>query len=335
MAKNNGSQPPKGGSTDWMDAFTTPTRGQYMRWKRGQEGQYTPTINTLNRQLGETGVNKDYNVRAADAILASLPTRESISGGYKTARESLANYIKGIDTTTAGKAVGDIVGAIGGAIGVGSGVVSDIAGEASSLSGVGDMGNISKDLVYGSTLATLMGQENQALTAASAQEQEATARAGEARSSAARERRGIELQLAGAKGQRRASSLNPLDVANAFMSFQQNQRALSGYGSGSGGSGAGTTPVVDGQTVTPADLAAMAVSGKGAHEGLRGGNRGSYTQTSSTMIGYPTGSGTIGEWHPGMGISLNDWKAITQGSKEKPQTPYNGKNVPRGGYPGR
>ena len=239
MAKKDKKKPPKAGDTSWMDAFMTPSRQQFMQFTRGQQRQFTPVIKTLRAQLASMrNAGQDPTVKAYESMLAGLPSTESVRGAYGTGLQNVAQYLQGIDMARGGKGVSEALGAIGGALGVEG--AADIAQAAGTVSGVGEAGGdvMSKALMQAAA-GQFAGLETERLGQLGEQRQALTLGAGEARKAAKQQRQELARMLAEARGQRIAAAPNPLDVANAFMQYQQNRRALAGYGRG--GSGTSTT----------------------------------------------------------------------------------------------
>lgn len=233
---------------DWMSQYMNPQQGDFMRWMRGQTGQFKPLMGVLKDQIGAMSPDKDFTVQAYQKLLGAQPSREKVSGAYQTAAANLANYIQGVDTTRGGQGVSDIIGSIGAGLGVSPGVAGDVAQAAGTLSGVGSAGGdvMSKAILSGG-LGQLAGLETQALSDQAARQQELGLGLGQAQSSAKQMQRQLALQLAETKGKSIGARMNPLDIASAFMTFSKNKKALDEYLKGSsGGSGGGTT-----KTVTP------------------------------------------------------------------------------------
>lgn len=247
--KKDDKKPPKAGDTSWMDAFMAPTQRQYQQFLRSQQRQFRPMIQTLRGQLaGLQDAGKDPTVRAYEALLGSLPSTEAVTGAYGTGVQNVAQYLQGIDMARGGRGVSEALSAIGGALGVeGAG---DIAQAAGTVSGIGEAGG---DVMSKALMQAAAGQfkalETERLGQLGEQRQALTLGAGEARKAVREQRRELARMLAEARGQRIGAAPNPLDVANAFMQYQQNRKTLAGLGRGGTGAttaaaaGAGGTPV--------------------------------------------------------------------------------------------
>lgn len=272
---------------NWMSQFMNPSGKDFAKWLNSQSSQFNPAIKELERQFGLGGVGKDYMVGTYNKLLAAQPSRESISGAFQTAQANLANYMKNLDTTKGAQGVSDIIGSVGAGIGVSPGVSGDLAEAAGTLSGVGAQGGdvMSKAIMSGMT-GQLAGQESQALSDAAKQNMELMLGLGQAKESARDKRSAVGLQLSELLGKQKAGVLNPLDVANAFMTFSKNKAALAKYlkgGSGKSGKSSTTTPTTSsiggnswfnqalgsaGSDLTPAQ--AKALYQKGAYQSTMG-----------------------------------------------------------------
>lgn len=271
MAKKKGDKkPPKAGDTSWMDAFMAPTQRQYQQFLRGQQRQFRPMIQTLRGQLaGLQDAGKDPTVRAYESLLGALPSSEAVTGAYGTGVQNVAQYLQGIDMARGGRGVSEALGAIGGALGVeGAG---DIAQAAGTVSGIGEAGG---DVMSKALMQAAAGQfkalETERLGQLGEQRQALTLGAGEARKAVREQRRELARMLAEARGQRIGAAPNPLDVANAFMQYQQNRKTLAGLGRGGAGGATTTTPGGDGAVVDitqPTEIERFLVTG-GANEYL-------------------------------------------------------------------
>ena len=238
MAKKGDKKPPKAGDTSWMDAFMAPSRCQFQSYLLGQQGQFTPMIRTLRQQLAALRKSGDPTARAYQRMLEGLPTEEAVSGAYRGGLQNLQGFMQGLDMSRAGRGVSEALGAVGGALGVEG--AQDIAQAAGTVSGVGEAGGdvMSKALMQAAA-GQFAGLETERLGQLAGQRQELTLGMGEARKAARAERQELARMLAEARGQRRAAAPNPFDVANMLMQFQQNRRAMGGYGGGGYGGGSG------------------------------------------------------------------------------------------------
>jgi len=236
MASNDDKKPPKAGDMSWLDQLLNPTKKQFNRYMRSQQRQFAPMIRTLRGQLaGLRDAGNDPTVRAYEALLGALPSNEAISGAYGAGVGNVAQYLQGIDMARGGRGVSDVVGALGGALGVAG--AGDIAQAAGTISGVGEAGG---DVMSKALMQAAAGQfkalETERLGQVGEQRQALTLGAGEARKGVRQERKDIARMLAEARGQRIGAAMNPFDVANMIMQYQQNRRAMSGGGGyGSGG----------------------------------------------------------------------------------------------------
>ena len=227
--------------TDWMSALMNPSKGSFMSWMRGQSAQYNPLIGLLKGQMQGMRPEKDFTVKAYEKLLGAQPSREGISGAYQTAAANLANYMRGLDTTRGAQGVSDIIGSVGAGLGISPGVSGDLAQAAGTLSGVGAAGGdvMSKAILSGAT-GQLAGLETQALADAAQRNQELTLGLGQAKTTAKAGQRDIARMIAELQGKKIGGRLNPLDVANQFMTFRQNQKKLADFLAGSSGRGGGT-----------------------------------------------------------------------------------------------
>jgi hypothetical protein len=223
-----------------LESMMNVTPQQFRQYLQGQQGQFTPMIQTLRRQLAGLTRAGDPTARAYQRLLAGLPTEEAVSGAYRGGLENLSQYMQGLDMSRAGRGVGETVGALGAALGVeGAG---DVAQAAGTVSGVGEAGGdvMSKALMQAAA-GQFAGLETERLGQVAEQRQGLTLGLGEARKAAREQRQELARMLAEVRGQRRGAAPNPFDVANMIMQYQQNRRAMSGYGGGYGGGGGGTT----------------------------------------------------------------------------------------------
>ncbi len=247
MAKKDKNKPPKRGDMSWMDEMAVPTQAQFQRYLQGQRGQFAPTIATLRNQMAMLRRQGDPTVRAAQSMLAALPSSEAVSQAYGSRLGNVSEFIRGLDMSRAGRGVSEAIGAIGGALGVqGAGNIAQAAG---TVSGIGEAGGdvMSKAIMAGAA-GQFAGLETERLGQLAEQRQGLTMTAAEARKAAREQRMELGRMLAQARGERRAAAPNPFEVANMIMQFQQNRRAMSGGGRGtSGGSAAGAAG--DGDTV--------------------------------------------------------------------------------------
>lgn len=264
MAKKKDKKPPKAGDTSWMERFMAPSQKQYQQFLRGQQRQYAPMIQTLRGQLaGLQDAGKDPTVRAYESMLGALPSGEAVSGAYGAGVHNVAKYLQGIDMARGGKGVSEALGAIGGALGVeGAG---DVAQAAGTVSGVGEAGG---DVMSKALMQAAAGQfkalETERLGQLGEQRQALTLGAGEARKAVRTQRQELARMLAEARGQRIGAAPNPLDVANAFMQYQQNRKTLAGYGRGGAGGTTTTAPGGDGAKVdvtSPAEIQRFIMTG--------------------------------------------------------------------------
>lgn len=257
MASNNNNEPPKAGDMSWLDQLLNPSRKQFNRYMRSQQRQFAPMIRTLRGQLaGLKDAGKDPTVKAYEALLGALPTNEAISGAYGAGVGNVAQYLQGIDMARGGRGVSDVVGALGGALGVSG--AGDIAQAAGTISGVGEAGG---DVMSKALMQAAAGQfkalETERLGQVGEQRQALTLGAGEARKAVRQERKDLARMLAEARGQRIGAAMNPFDVANMIMQYQQNKRAMSGYGSGSGAGTQDQNPFVEVGATYPEILAGI------------------------------------------------------------------------------
>lgn len=264
MAKKKDKKPPKAGDTSWMERFMAPSQKQYQQFLRGQQRQYAPMIKTLRGQLaGLQDAGKDPTVRAYESMLGALPSGEAVSGAYGAGVQNVAQYLQGIDMARGGKGVSEALGAIGGALGVeGAG---DVAQAAGTVSGVGEAGG---DVMSKALMQAAAGQfkalETERLGQVGEQRQALTLGAGEARKAVRTQRQELARMLAEARGQRIGAAPNPLDVANAFMQYQQNRKTLAGYGRGGAGGTTTTAPGGNGAKVdvtSPAEIQRFIMTG--------------------------------------------------------------------------
>lgn len=227
---------------NWMSQFMDPSKKGFMSWLGSQTGQYNPAIKELERQFRLGGPANDFMVGTYNKLLGAQPSREGISGAFQTAQANLANYMKNLDTSKGAQGVSDIIGSIGAGIGAAPGTSMDLAQAAGTLSGVGAQGGdvMSKAIMSGMS-GQLAGQEVQALSDAAKQNMELMLGLGQAKESSRRNRNAVGLQLAQLLGQKKGATLNPLDVANAFMTFSKNKKSLADFLAGSSGRGSSST----------------------------------------------------------------------------------------------
>ena len=213
----------------WMDALTKPSRRGFNQYLRSQKGQFAPMIGTLLNQLRSTKPGQDFTVQAYEKLLKALPSNEKVSSEYGSRLANLSSYIQGLDTAKGGRAVSDIVSGLGSVLGVeGAG---DIAGAAGTVSGVGGLGGdvINKALMMGAQ-ASFGGLEAERLGQLAGQRQELTLGAGQARSAVMDKRQEISRMIAEARGQRRASTPNPFELASMVMKYQDAMKSRTGTG---------------------------------------------------------------------------------------------------------
>ena len=217
-------------SKNWMRGMMNPTRKQFSRWLRSQQGQFNPMIGTLQDQIGAMSPERDYGVRSFDEALGRVPGAEQISGAYRGAADRTTAALSGLDTGVAGRGVSAIVSALGG--------TSDVAGAAGAVSGIGGQGSVINQALVQGALANLSGLETQRLMGAEDTRRELTLGRGQAAASAKDRQRELARMLAQTKGQRAGATPNPFDLANMFMSFQTSQMgfedAMRRRGSGGG-----------------------------------------------------------------------------------------------------
>jgi hypothetical protein len=294
MAKDDKKRKGASGGSDasWMDAFATPSRGDFMRFMRGAQGQYTPMIRTLRRQLAAARPGRDPRVRAYESLLGGLPSEEAISGRYQQGLSNLAGFMRDVDFARGGRGVSEAVQGIGGAIGADAGVAADVAGAAGAVSGVGGGQDILSQALLQGAEASIRASESQRLGETAARRQELTLGAGEARAGARAERQEIARLLAQTRGQRTAAAPNPFEIAQMIRSFQgmtgMGGYGGGGYGGGVGGTGAGGGGGVAGEEILAAMGTEAAARGRERIQRARDrGTSGRGTTPTSTSTGAP------------------------------------------------
>jgi hypothetical protein len=317
MARENNSRNGSSGRSDtsWMNAFATPSRGEFLRFMRGPQAQFSPTIRTLRQQLAAARAGQDPTVRAYEELLGGLPTEEAISGRYQQGLANLAGFMRDVDVARGGRAVSEAVQGIGGAIGADAGTTADVAGAAGAVSGVGGGQDILSQALLQGAEASMRASEAERIGDISAQRQQLRLGAGEARKAARQERQELARLLAQTQGQRAAAAPNPFEIAQMIRGFQQ-MAGIGGYGGGGygsgGGAGAGTETGAPTGGVTTEEEYLASLGAQIQREGMQrdrdrnrltggGGGRGTATTSAAGapfvaapgVLGYTSGSGSF------------------------------------------
>lgn len=220
--------------TAWMNTFLNPSRASFAAYQRGQMGQYNPIIKALGGQL-KAAKGKSPMTKAYEQLLGGLPSGEQVSAGYGSAMENLANYMQGVDVSRAGRGVTEAIQSVAGGINADAGSAQDVASAAGAVSGVGQAGgDVFSKAILGGAQSRLSGLEAQRLGDISQQRQSLGLGLGEAQQGQRDYRNQLLLQLAEAKGKRRAGMPNPLETGTSMLSFLTNLKQYNQLGKGSG-----------------------------------------------------------------------------------------------------
>jgi len=221
--------------TSWMDRFISPSEGDFSRYLAGQQNQFNPMIRMLTRQTRGMKAGKDPIVKAYRKILSGMRSSEDVKGKYASLSEDLAKYISGQDFGAGARAAGSVVSALGESLGVDPNVVSLVSGEAGAGA---DSADIFKTALLGSSKARLARGEAEALSGLEERRSAATLGEAEARKSVMDQRREMSQMIAQLRGQRMASRVNPIEIAQMLGGYQDWMKSRSGgyggyYGDGS------------------------------------------------------------------------------------------------------
>lgn len=228
--------------TSWMNAFLNPSKASYSAYQRSQMGQYNPIIRALTGQLSASK-GKSPMMKMYEQLIGAMPTNEAVSAGYGTAMSNLANYMKDIDVSRAGRGVTEAIQSIAAGINADAGSAQDVATAAGAVSGVGGAGgDLFSKAMLGGAQARLSGLEAQRLGDIAQQRQTLSLGLGEAQQGQRDYRNQLMLQLAEAAGKKRGAMPNPLDTGTSMMTFLTNLMKYNKLGKYSGGSGTTTTP---------------------------------------------------------------------------------------------